>query len=82
MIKSTNTTLTTTAAAVIPAHPANRWLLLHAKGTLFLGGSDVTTANGYRMDNGDKISLELDANETLYGITSAATSDISVLYNI
>lgn len=82
MVKSAKVTLTTTAGVVVAAHPANRTIELHAKGTLYLGGSDVTANNGYHMDNGDKLTVELAADDVLYGITSAATSDITLLYRI
>jgi hypothetical protein len=82
MVKSGNVTVTTTATTILAAHPSTRRIALHAKGTLYLGGSDVTTTIGYKMDNGDKVELEIYANDVLYGITSASTSDITVLYNI
>jgi protein involved in polysaccharide export with SLBB domain len=42
----------------------------------------VTAANGYHMDNGDKLEITIPADQALYGITSTGTNVISVLYNI
>jgi protein involved in polysaccharide export with SLBB domain len=79
MASSKNQTLTTTAASILATDDVMRTVCLHSKGTLYLGGEGVTVANGYRMDNGDKLTIEIYQGEVLYGITSASTSDISVL---
>jgi hypothetical protein len=45
---------------------------------LYLGGADVTVANGYRMDNGDKVVIQNHGN-AIYAVTSAGTSNLSTL---
>ena len=58
-------------------------LYLHSgSGTVYLGNSDVTTSTGYRMDNGDKLSMQLGDNEALYAIASSGTAVVYVMDTI
>jgi hypothetical protein len=83
MPKSSVATVTTTAAIVAPALIGDQSVYLHsASGTLYIGGADLTAANGYRMDNGDKLSLMVGDHEPLYAITSAGTATLYVLSQI
>ena len=67
-----------TKVQLVPVDNVSRDLALHSKGSIHIGGSDVTTANGYLMDNGDKLIIKLAEGETLWGISTATTSDIYV----
>ncbi len=49
-----------------------------SSGTLYLGGADLTVANGYRMDNGDKVVVQ-NHGSAVYAITSSGTSNLSTL---
>lgn len=83
MPKSEVYTVTTTASIVVPALIGDQSAYLHsASGTLYIGGSDLTTANGYRLDNGDKLSLLIGDHEALYAITSSGTATLYVLSQI
>lgn len=82
MIKSASVTLSTTRSVIALPHPGNRQIALHAKGQVYLGGDDVTAANGYHMDNGDKLEITIPADVALYGITSSGSNVVTVLYNI
>jgi len=83
MPKSAVFTVTTTAAIVVPALIGDQMAYLHsASGSLYVGGADLTTANGYKLDNGDKLSLMIGDNESLYAITTAGTSTLYVLSQI
>jgi hypothetical protein len=83
MPKSAVFTVNTTAAVVVPALPGDQSVYLHsASGTIYIGGSDLTTANGYRMDNGDKLTIMVGDHEPLYAITSSGTSSLYVLSQI
>jgi hypothetical protein len=83
MPKSAVFTVTTTAAIVVPALIGDQMAYLHsASGTLYLGGADLTTANGYKLDNGDKLSLMIGDHEALYAITTAGTATLYVLSQI
>lgn len=83
MPKSEVYTVTNTASIVVPALIGDQSAYLHsASGTLYIGGADLTTANGYRLDNGDKLSLLIGDHEALYAITSSGTATLYVLSQI
>jgi hypothetical protein len=83
MPKSAVYTVTTTKAIVVPQEIGDQSVYLHsASGTLYIGGADLTAANGYRMDNGDKLSLMVGDHQDLYAITSAGTATLYVLSQI
>lgn len=48
--------------------------------TIYLGGSDVSTANGTPLEPGDSIGLDLLANETLYARSATGTQDLRILW--
>ena len=78
-ISSANYTVTTTAAVVVANDQAAEEVHFHSSsGTLYLGGADVTVANGYRMDNGDKTIIQNHGN-AIYAVTSAGTANLSTL---
>ena len=78
-ISSANFTVTTTASIVVPIDNAVEEIHFHSSsGTLYLGGADLTVANGYRMDNGDKVVVQNHGN-AIYAITSSGTSNLSTL---
>lgn len=83
MPKSAVYTVATTKAIVVPQEIGDQSVYLHsASGTLYIGGADLTAANGYRMDNGDKLSLMVGDHQDLYAITSAGTATLYVLSQI
>jgi hypothetical protein len=47
--------------------------------TVCLGGSDVSTSTGYRLDAGEAIPLDLFDTETIYGIVASGTQTCDVL---
>lgn len=47
--------------------------------TIYLGGSGVTTVNGYPLGVGSDVAVQLAPNETLYGIVAASTESARVL---
>jgi hypothetical protein len=77
---STHVTITTTASAIVSA-TSYRNIYLHnlGGGAIYLGGSDVTTSNGYKLDNGDKLSLIIGDTEALYGVAASGTHTLAVL---
>jgi hypothetical protein len=83
MPKSQVYTVSTTASIVVPANIAYQSVYLHsASGTLYIGGADLTTDNGYRLDNGDKLTLMVGDQEALYAITTSGTATLYVLSQI
>jgi hypothetical protein len=76
-------TVTTTATLLVSANTHDQKVYLHSSsGTIYIGNSDVTSATGYRMDNGDKLTLELGDNEALYGITSSGSASMFVMATV
>jgi len=83
MPKSTVITVTSTAAIAVPANIGDQTVCLHSSsGTLYIGGLDLTTANGYRLDNGDKLTILVGGSEALYAITSSGTANLYVLSQV
>ena len=77
---SVGTTATVLVAASIFYHSV--WLHNSGGGIVYIGGADVTTSNGYKLDNGDKMELPVGDNEALYGVTSSGTNTVGVLKQI
>ena len=78
-ISTRQVTVTTAATAIVDATAEAEMVYLHSSsGTCYLGNSDVTTATGYRMDNGDKLTIENRANG-IWAITSAGTVILQVM---
>jgi len=77
---STQVTITTTASVIVSAN-SYRNIYLHnlGGGAIYLGGSNVTTSNGYKLDNGDKLSLIIGDVEALYGVAASGTHTLAVL---
>jgi hypothetical protein len=75
--------VTSTATLILAANRADQVVSLHSSsGITYIGGSTVTTATGYRLDNGDKLTVQLSDNESLYAITSSGTATMMVYANI
>jgi hypothetical protein len=83
MPTSRQVTITTTPTIIVPANIADQTALLHAtNNNLFIGGSDLTTANGYLVDHKDKLTIQVGDHEGLYGVVSSGTTTVSVLYQV
>lgn len=83
MPTSRQVTITTTPTIIVPANIADQTALLHATNDdLFIGGSDLTTANGYLVDHKDKLTIQVGDHEGLYGVVSSGTTTVSVLYQV
>jgi hypothetical protein len=83
MPKTSQVSVTTTPTLLVTANRADQSVYLHSSsGVIYLGNSDVTTSTGYRMDNGDKLTMQLSDNESLYGIVSSGTATIMVMATV
>lgn len=83
MPKTSQVTVTATPGVVVPAMIGDQSVYLHSSsGQLFIGGSDVTTSNGYRLDNGDKITIMVGDHEALYAVTASGTANLFVMTQI
>ena len=68
----------TTKVQLVGVDNVSRDLALHAKGSIHIGGSDVTAQDGYLMDNGDKLIIKLAEGEVLWAVATQSTSDVYV----
>ena len=81
-MRSTQTSVGTTATLLISASTVNRVALIQSisNTTIYLGASNVTTSTGFIFEKDDgALSVTLPAGETLYGIVSTGTETVSVL---
>jgi hypothetical protein len=84
MPSSAQISVGTTATLLVAATAFDQSVYLHNSGggIVYLGGADVTTANGYKLDNGDKLSLMVGDHEALYAVTASGTNVVAVLKQI
>jgi hypothetical protein len=83
MPTSRQVTITTTPTVIVPSDIADQTALLHATNdALYIGGSNVTTANGYLVDHKDKLTIPVGDHEGLYGVVASGTTTVSVLYQV
>jgi hypothetical protein len=84
MPTSAQVTVTTSATLLVAANIAYQTVSLHnlGGGAVFLGDANVTSSNGYKLDNGDKIQLLLGDNEGLYGVTASSSHSVAVLKQV
>jgi hypothetical protein len=83
MPKSAQFTITTSAQIIVPAEIGDQMAYLHsASGAIYIGGADLTVANGYRLDNGDKLTVQVGDHTALYAVTSSGTATLYVLSQI
>lgn len=78
-ISSSQVTVGTTATLLVPGDGVAEGVYLHSSsGQCFIGGAEVTTSNGYRMDNGDKLTIN-NHESPIYAITASGTVTMMVL---
>ena len=73
----------TSPTLIVTANRADQQVYLHSSsGQVYLGNATVTTSTGYRMDNGDKLTMELSDNESLYAVTASGSATLIVMVTI
>ena len=81
-MKSRAFTITTTSSQIVAAEPLTRsaWIHIGGNGIVYLGGSDVTVANGLPTEK-HAVPLEITilAGETLHAIVTTGTESLRVL---
>lgn len=84
MPNSAQITVDTTATVLVAATAFDQTVYLHNSGggVVYLGAANVSTANGYKLDNGDKITIGVGDHEALYAVTASGTNVVSVLTQI
>lgn len=80
---STNTTVTTTRVKIVSsAINETRQVHVYASGNdLFLGGSDVTAANGFKVQNNTSVVVVVPPNEELWAVVSSGSHNVMTLTN-
>lgn len=84
MPSSAQITVDTTATVLVAETAFDQTVYLHNSGggVVYLGAANVSTANGYKLDNGDKITIGVGDHEALYAVTASGTNVVSVLSQI
>ena len=78
-ISSAQYTITTTRSIIVANDSAAEQVVIHSgSGTIYIGGADVTTANGYKMDNGDKLVIDNHTN-AIYAVAASGTPSVFTL---
>jgi hypothetical protein len=70
-------TITSTPSKIYLGDGATTVHIHSASGTCYLGGSDVTTSTGFKIDNGDKLTI--DTHEDAIWAVSATSNTIYTL---
>jgi len=84
-VQSTTTTVENTATPLPATALAGRESIAiinvnSVTKTVYIGGSDVTTTNGYPLTNtSPAISLDIDDSVVIYGIVTSGTADVRTL---
>ena len=78
---STNTSVTTTRVEIVSkAVNATRSVNVRATSNdVYIGGADVTSANGFNLRQHENITVMIPPNEELWAIASSGTHTVSTL---
>lgn len=60
-------------------HGRRKIIIDNGSGMIFIGGSDVTVANGLRLAASEKLALDVLDVGDLYAMTASGTSDVRIL---
>lgn len=80
---SLNTVVTSTAVKIV-SKAINETRQVHVNPTgndCFVGGSDVTTANGFKIQNNTTITVVVPPNEELWAVVSSGVHNVMTLTN-
>jgi len=83
MASSKQLTVTATAQILIESYGENRKVLIHNANShqCWLGGSNVSTTNGFYFDKNTSLTLDVPIKSVIYAVTeNAQTTTLSVLY--
>lgn len=81
-LASSNITIGTTATLIATGKVGASWIYLHAPSggnAVYIGNSNVTTANGLELAKGQVIALWIAETDNLYGVVATATQPLMVL---
>jgi hypothetical protein len=72
--------VTTTRQLIVAVDNVVRKVRLHCEsGALYIGNVGVTSSNGLKLDNNDKILIDLAEGEDLYAVTATGSTNVSIL---
>jgi len=73
--------VTTSPTLIVPADNIPRTVYIHNGGgaKVYLGGADVSTANGFHLGNGESQDVFVPTNEKLYSVVASSTNTVNVL---
>jgi hypothetical protein len=73
--------VTTSPTLILPADNIPRTIYIHNGGgaKVYIGGADVSTANGFHLGNGESQDIFVPTNEKLYGVVASSTHTVNVL---
>lgn len=83
MASSKQQTINSTAAILVESYGENRIVRLHNANShpCYLGGSNVTSSNGFNFDKDTTIELNVPPLSVIYAATASPnTTTVSVLY--
>ena len=81
-MKATQQTITTTASKIVASNPFAQYVYLHVagNGTVYLGGSDVTSSNGLATQkHTTPIQFFIPRGQELWAVTASGTETLQVL---
>jgi len=84
MPTSSQVSVNSTTTVLVAETAFDQTVYIHNSGggVVYLGAANVSTANGYKLDNGDKITIGVGDHEALYAVTASGTNVVSVLTQI
>lgn len=78
-ISTRHVTVGTTPTLLVDETAEAEIVCLHSStGQCYIGAADVSTSTGYRMDNGDKLTIDNKANG-IWAVTAAGTVQMFVM---
>jgi homoserine kinase len=83
MASSKQLTVNSTAQILVESYGENRFVRLHNDDShpCFLGGSNVSSTNGFKFDKNTTIDLNVPPKSVIYAATASPnTTTVSVLY--
>lgn len=80
MAYSRHFTVNSTRQLIVPVDGSAQEVHFHsASGKVYIGGADVTSDNGFTVDNGEKIVMLIHPGDAIYAVTDAGTVTITLL---
>ena len=80
MAYSRHFTITTTRQLVVPIDGSAQEVHFHNEsGTMYIGGSDVTSSNGFKLDNNEKLEFIVHPGDQIYAVTNSGTAVLMIL---